>query len=46
MLLSIAFYVPELVLKNYNFSIYINGVILGSSEIFASYFCYLYVNDF
>lgn len=44
--LCVAFYMPELVLKNYNLSIYLNGVILGSSEIFASYFCYLYVNDF
>jgi len=45
-LLTFEFNVPELVLDDYAMDIYINGIIIGSSEIFASVFCYFFINSF
>jgi hypothetical protein len=44
--ISLEFYMPQLVLSTYDLDIYLNGVILGSSQVVSSYFSYLFINRF
>jgi hypothetical protein len=45
-LTSFQFNAPELALKNYSLSVYLNGALIGFSEVVACVFCYFIVDHY